>query len=185
MQRIDIRGFLDDDLAHGVVNSIRAAAGPVDLRINSHGGKLGCAIQIMLAMEDHDEIVFTTVTGQGNSAAGLVSAAGDVRRIDKRGLMLVHCPSPACPDTAADVRRAICEYTKQLPRYVAEWMAREKTFAADEAKAAGLVDRIIDTDAAETVSLWTPRKRPPAEWLKGYREIFEEFDLRTPFETAA
>jgi len=57
-------------------------------------------------------------------------------------------------------------------------MAREKTFTAGEALQAGLVDRIIDAAAPEPVRLWTPAKRRPTQWLRPWRVLFEEFDLR-------
>ena len=177
--RIDLRGPLDEALAHRIVRAIRAAAvRSVDLRIDSEGGSLAAAIAICLEIEEHSHPIFTTVHAKANSAASLIAASGDLRRIDRRGLILVHCPSPPSPDAAAEVRAALVEYSRQLPRDVAEWMAREKTFTAGEALQAGLVDRIIDAAAPEPVRLWTPAKRRPTQWLRPWRVLFEEFDLR-------
>jgi len=181
VKRIDVVGPFTEALAERVVRAIRAAAGqPVDLRIDSSGGKFGVAIEICLEMEEHDRMVVTTITGEASSAAGLVAMAGDRRRIIRGGLMLLHHSSPFSMASSDGVAAAISEFTGQ-PRSVAwRWMNAEKTFDAIEAKAAGLVDDIVGAELLPTVFLREPKKRQPTAWLRRWREDFERLDLRAP-----
>jgi ATP-dependent Clp protease protease subunit len=182
---IAVEGWLDDDQALRVVTEIRAAAGrPVDLRIDSQGGKFGAAIDILLEVEEHDAWVATTVIGEACSAAGLIAIAGDVRRIDPRGTIMLHYPRPASRDGALKAREIAQEYTRQPMDEIISWHARERTFSAAEAVQHGLADRIVDVTAPEPVRLWDPPKRRPAEWLKEYRDLYERLDLRVDAQAA-
>jgi len=186
MKRINVRGFLDVDHARLIVTAIERCAGSaIDLRIDSPGGQYGAAVVICLAIEEHARPVTTTVVGEGCSAAFLVAIAGDVRRIDKGGVMMTHCASPPSPVNASEVRKAVHELTGQPIERIANWMAREKYFNADDALEAGLVDRIIDANAPEVVRLHEPKKRAPTLWLREWRELVEQFDLRHSFEPVA
>lgn len=179
MKRIDVVGPFTEELGERVAREIRAAAGrPVDLRIDSEGGKLYAAVLIMLEIEESRSFVTTTVTGQANSAAGLVMMAGDRRRATKGALMLVHHASPFNIATADEIVGAIAEYTGAPRVTVWDWLRDEKTFGATEAKAAGLVDVIVGDDLSPTVFLKEPPKRRPAAWLRQWREDCERLDLR-------
>lgn len=178
MKCIHLHGPLTEDVAKRVVTQIQAAAGqPIDLRIDSPGGKFGAAIHITMEMEENGFVV-TTVVGQASSAAGLVAMAGDRRRIVRGGLMFIHHPAPYCSNTSDEVAAAIAEYTGQ-PRSVAwKWMSEERTFGAIDAKAAGLVDGIASADLLPIVFIREPPKRRPTKWLRRWREDYERMDLR-------
>jgi ATP-dependent protease ClpP protease subunit len=177
VKAIELRGPLTEAEGERVAAAIRSAAGrTIDLRIDSEGGKLGAAIRICLEIEEHDAPVFATVTGQASSAAGLVAMAADLRRIDRRGLMLIHHASRR--SASADALAAIAEYSGQPQSTVRGWMDAERTFDAHEALAAGLVDRIVSVSAGPTVFVREPVKRAPTKWLRSWREDFERLDLR-------
>ena len=179
MRLIHVEGRFDDELAERVAREIRAAAGrPIDLRIDSEGGKLGAAIAICLEMEEHDRLAVTTITGQASSAAGLVAMSGDRRRITRDGLILVHHGSPYSMDGSDQLASAMSEFTGQPPSVAWQWMNAEKVFDALEAKAAGLVDEIVGADLLPTVFLREPKKRRPTAWLRQWRIDCERLDLR-------
>ena len=186
MKRINVEGWLDDDQALRVVTEIRAAVGrPIDLRIDSRGGKFGAVIDILLELEERDKWLATTVIREALSAACILALAGDVRRIDRRGTMMAHFPRPSSPDGAAEAREIVREYTCRQPGEVTAWLAREKTFTAAEAVHFGLADRIVDATAPEPVRLRDPLKRRPTEWLRPWRDLYERLDLRTMKELVA
>ena len=179
MRTIDLVGLLDEAQGFRIARAIKISVGrSIDVRIDSPGGKFGAAIAIALEIEEHDAPVFTTVVGQANSAAGLVAMAGDLRRIDRDGVMLIHHPSPRGSSASADVAGAIGEYSGRPLSVVRSWMDGERTFDAHEAMSAGLIDRIINTASPEPVRLRQPTKRPPTRWLRSWREFYEQHDAR-------
>jgi ATP-dependent protease ClpP protease subunit len=185
VKRIAVEGAFTEELAERVVREIRAAAGsPVDLRIDSEGGMFAALIQIALEVEEHNKPVFTTVTNYAGSAAGLLALAGDVRRIAPTGTLMLHYGRPGGRESAAEMRGIVREYTEASHDDIVAWLAREKVFGAEEAICFGLVDRIVDATAPEPVRLRDPVKRQPTKWLRPWRALFEELDLRS-FEMVA
>jgi ATP-dependent protease ClpP protease subunit len=141
-------------------------------------GKLWGAIAICLEIEEHDRPVTTFIVNEANSAAGLVAMAGDLRRIDRGGMVLVHHPRPRSAEGSADVLNAVVGYSGQPPTIVRNWLDFEQTFSATEARRVGLVDSVIDADGPQPVRLTPLTKRRPAAWLKPWREFCERLDLR-------
>ncbi len=179
MKRIDVTGYFSHEMAERVAIEIRAAAGrPVDLRIDSEGGKLGALITILLEVEEHASFVATTVVGRAYSAAGVLAIAGDLRRIGKASEVMLHYPTPASREAALSARQIAQHYTGAPMDDIIAWHARERYFTAPEAVQHGLADRIVQADAPEPVRLREPVKRRPAEWLREWRELFEQLDLR-------
>lgn len=180
MKRINVQGPFNDELAGRVVRAIRAAGGlPIDLRIDSSGGNFGAAIEICLEIEEHSAPVFTTIVGQAFSAAGVLAIAGDVRRIDRGGVVMLHYPSPPSREGTLRAREMVQEYTRQPMDDIITWLVRERPFTAADAVQHGLADRVIDASASEpVVRLWEAKKRAPTAWLRRYREDFERHDLR-------
>jgi ATP-dependent protease ClpP protease subunit len=150
----------------------------VDLRIDSEGGMLFGAISICLALEEHDGVVTTIVTGQAYSAAFLVAAAGDWRHVDRRAGMMIHHPHPRSAEDSADVANALVEYSGQPPKVVRAWLDGEKAFAPADALHLGIADSIVDCDGPRSVRLRPLAKRQPAAWLKLWRDFCERLDLR-------
>jgi ATP-dependent protease ClpP protease subunit len=176
---VELVGPLDEAKAHSIAAAIHSSAGrPIDLRIDSPGGVLFAAIIIAMAFEEHDQPIFTTVFGEACGAAFLVAIAADRRRIDRRGALMIHHPSPSSIDATRDVLEAIVTYSGQRPAAARAWMDREATFDAEAAKRAGLMDAIIDAAASEPVRLVPIPKRRPTRWLRSYRDLCERRDLR-------
>ncbi len=176
---IELQGSIDEAAAVRVAAQIRAAAGrDVELRINSSGGKLWGAIKICMEIEEAAGSVSTVVAGEANSAAALIAMAGDFRRIDRRGAMLVHHPRPRSAEGTLDVLRAIAGYSGQPTRVVRGWLDAEQTFTAVEAQRLGIVDSIVDVDGPRPVRLTPLAKRQPALWLRPWRDLLERNDLR-------
>ena len=182
---IALTGPLDEAEGSRVAAEIQRAAGHViDLRIDSPGGKFGAAIEVAMAIEEHDRAVVATVTGEACSAAGLVALAGDRRRIAPAGTLMLHYPShprgwPSSAERAEAYQRAedaIAEYCGAPLMRIKAWLASERFFTAREAKAEGLVDSI---DAGPLpVFLREPAKRAPRQWLREWRDFYERLALR-------
>jgi hypothetical protein len=68
-----------------------------------------------------------------SSAVLLVALGGDVRRIVRGGVTMIHHPSPRSADASANVLEALVEYTARQPAEVRAWMDCDKTFDAGEA----------------------------------------------------
>ena len=178
-RRDRLRGPIDEEAASRVAVQMRAAAGrDVELRIDSHGGKLWGAIAVCLEIEEHDRPVTTVVLSEANSAAGLIAMAGDLRYIDRHGVMLVHHPRPRTAEAASDVLNAIVTCSGQPPTVVRGWLDAEQTFIAAEAKRAGIVDSVIDANGSRPVRLKPVPKRTPAAWLRPLGDFCERLDLR-------
>jgi hypothetical protein len=125
---INVCGTIDEEAASRVAAQMRAAAGrDVELRIDSHGGKLWGAILVALEIEEHNRAVTSVVVGEASSAAALIAMSADFRRIDRRGAMLVHWPRPRSVESGLDVLRAITGYSGQPSRVVRGWLDEEQT----------------------------------------------------------
>lgn len=177
---VSLQGALTEDLGYRVHDAIRSVAPGREIRlsIDSCGGKWFAALLIACAIEEHDGIVEVVAT-EAHSAAGIILAAADVRRIDRRrGAILVHNPQPFTEDGAAEVAGILADYASQAPATVRDWMRSERAFGAAEALAAGLVDSVVDIDGPVPVRLRPTPKRRPSVWLRRAREDFERWDLR-------
>ena len=182
---ITLTGPLDEAQGRRVAAEIQRAGGQViDLRIDSPGGIFGAAIEVAMAIEEHDRITLTTVTGEACSAAGLVALAGDRRRIAPTGTIMLHYPTQARGWSSAAERaesyqrmdRVIAEYTGASLATIKSWLAREHVFKAQEAKVEGLVDTI--DGGRLPVFLREPAKRAPRTWLREWRDFYERLALR-------
>lgn len=182
---IALTGALDEAQGQRVAAEIQRAAGHIiHLRIDSPGGTFGAAIEVAMAIEEHDKAVVATVTGEACSAAGLVALAGDRRRIAPAGTLMLHYPSQprgwsSVGERAESYRRmerVIAEYCSAPLSTIKTWLGSERFFTAGEAKAEGLVDTI---DAGPLpVFLKEPAKRAPRKWLREWRDFYERAALR-------
>jgi ATP-dependent protease ClpP protease subunit len=179
MKRIDVRGRLTEDVGYCVQDQIRAVppGAEIKLRLESEGGKMFAALLIALGIEEHDGIVETIAT-EAHSAAGLILACSDVRRLDRRGSVLVHNPQPYTEGGASEFASILASYVGRLPWEVRNWMNRETVFGATEARRVGLVDSVVDADGLPIVRLRATPKRRPSPWLRSVRQDFERWDIR-------
>lgn len=176
---IDLQGSLTEEVGYRVHDQIRTvpAGAEINLRLRSEGGKIFAALLIALAIEEHAGIVETIAT-EAHSAAGLILACSDVRRLDRCGSVLVHNPRPYSESGANEFARIMASYAGRLPSEVRLWMNCETVFDAIEARKAGLVDAVIDAGGLPIVRLRETPKRRPSPWLRSVREDFERWDIR-------
>jgi len=79
------RVFSDELIALGDVDNI-------DVRINSGGGDVFAANAIFTRLKDHKAFITIIIDGWAASAATIVAMAGDVIKIPKNGVFMVHDP---------------------------------------------------------------------------------------------
>lgn len=135
----------------------------IHLRVNSPGGDVFAARAMVTAIRGHKSKIVAHIDGVAASAASWIAlAAGDVEISQGAFLMIHNSMSLAWGNkellrNIADLLEKvdasiIADYerkTKKSTDQIAEWMANETWFTADEAKAAGFVDRVVDGVAAD------------------------------------
>lgn len=91
---------------------------PITVRINSNGGNTSDALAIAGRMRDCPCQVITIGYGHIMSAATLILAAGDVRKMSKHAWFMIHDAKDRISGTASEMRRA----AKQLAKEEAQWI---------------------------------------------------------------
>jgi len=130
----------------------------LNCRINSPGGEVfeGQAIYNLLGAYPAKKIVH--IDGLAASIASVIAMAGDEIRIADNAMMMIHNAWGGCQGEAKDMERtaqALRNVTSTIARTYAKrpgvdlakivsMMDAETWMTADEAKAAGLVDTIVD-----------------------------------------
>lgn len=151
-----------------------AGPGPVVVEINSTGGDVFEAVAIFNALRRHGNVT-TRVVALAASAASIVALGGKRVEIARGALMMVHSASSSMSGTAAELRdhadllekvsaQLADIYATRTGKTAAEvvaWLARDTWFDADEAKAAGLVDEIVDGFGA-IAAAWSFSSAPAA-----------------------
>lgn len=146
---ISAKAFIDDLAALGEVKTIV-------VRINSPGGNVFDADAMYNALLRHPAEIRMEVDGLAASAASVVAMAGDDIVMAQNALMMMHPPSAMAWGTADDLRKMaelldklsdtiVDTYTnrtgdKSTREQIADWMAAETWFSAQEAVDAGLAD---------------------------------------------
>ena len=134
-------------------------ASTIHLHINSPGGDVFEARAMVAAMHRHSARFVVHIDGLAASAASFIAAHGDEVEIQQGGFVMVHNAwTIAIGDRNAMLETATLlekvdgsiadDYvakTKQPRDVVVGWMNDETWFTADEAKAAGLADRIAES----------------------------------------
>lgn len=151
-------------------------AGTIHLRINSPGGSVFAARAIEQALRDHKARVVVHVDGLAASAATFIAMAGDEVVMSKGAMFMIHRASTVAWGNAEDLMdtagllekidgtlaQTYADRTKQKLEQVAEWMAAETWFTAEEAVEHGFADRIADADVkASAWNLAAYGKAPP------------------------
>jgi ATP-dependent Clp protease protease subunit len=160
------------------VKALRAIdAKTINLRINSPGGSVFAARAIEQALRDHPARIVAHIDGVAASAATFVAMAADEIVMAKGALFMIHKAwgvamgnSDDLKETAALLEKidgtlvdTYAERTKQKPDQIAEWLAAETWFTADEAVSNGFADRIADTKAKNSWNLSAYEKAPPPD----------------------
>lgn len=127
------------------------------VRINSGGGSVFEASAIFNALAAHRGMVRIIIDGLAASAASYIAMAGRRVEIAENALLMIHDPwvggggnsrdlrqsAELLDKLAVSMRRAYAGKSGKSDSEVAEIMAAETWFAADEAVAAGFADAVI------------------------------------------
>jgi ATP-dependent Clp endopeptidase proteolytic subunit ClpP len=133
------------------------------LHINSPGGDFFQGVAIYNALRDHPATVTAIVDGLAASAASFVFQAGDTRRVNRAGQVMIHDASGGVLGNAKDMAdfAAVLDrisdsmagiYADRGGGTVADWreaMQAETWYSAVEAVEAGLADEAMDDAPAE------------------------------------
>lgn len=144
--------------AQAVTRAIRAAGdADIALRINSPGGDVFAGVAMAQAIREHKGKVTAHVDGYAASAASLLVAAADEAVIAPAGMVMIHKAWTISMGNADDMMataglleqidgQLVGAYREKAgdDRDWAALMAAETWFTADEAIAAGLVDRVAE-----------------------------------------
>lgn len=136
--------------------------GTIHLRINSPGGSVFAARAMETALREHKARVVVHIDGLAASAATFIAMAGDEVVMSPGALFMIHKAWTLAYGNADDLlaTASLLEkidgtlantYAKRSGKPaedIAQWMAAETWFTADEAVAAGFADRIADDTPA-------------------------------------
>lgn len=155
---------VDSEVANAVVAQLlhleaEAPGEPIRLLINSPGGEVYGGLAIHDVVRDVSSPVHTTCCGMAMSIASVILAAGEPgqRASFPNGRILIHQPSGGFQGQSSDVAIQAREalwirdhiesiYARDTGRSTAELredMNRDRFFAPEEARAYGLIDRVL------------------------------------------
>jgi len=156
-------------------------AATIHLRINSPGGEVFAAQAMAQAVREKNAHIIAHVDGYAASAASFLALAADEVRISQGGFFMIHKAhtiawgnADTLKDTAALLDKVdgvlvagYAQETGQNPQQIADWMAAETWFSAEEAVVNGFADSIDATTKASAewnLSAWNnaPKIDPPA-----------------------
>lgn len=152
-----------------------AGSAPVKLRINSPGGDAFEGIAMHALVRQHGNVT-AHIDGLCASAATFVAFGCKRVVMAKEGLLMMHAPHSALSGGAEKLREQAALLDKVsaqvLEIYAARsgkdvagvtaWLRGEVWMTADEAKAAGLVDEVIDMQVQSIACVWKFRNAPAA-----------------------
>ena len=165
-----LTGPVHDDLASVVVAQLLFLESedpgvPVAFYINSPGGVVSAGLSIYDTMQYIRCPVQTLCMGQASSMASLLLAAGEPghRQSLPHGRIMVHQPSGGFRGTASDIERQANEilylrtrlnqiyarHTGRTMEEVEQALDRDTFMSAEEAKAWGLIDEVIERRPSE------------------------------------
>ena len=132
----------------------------INFYINSPGGAVDDTLAVYDTMKFISSKVATYCVGRAYSGAAVLLAAGEpeMRYILPHAKVMIHQPYGAVGGQAADIKiqaeqiikakaqlnEILAEHTKLSAEQIQRDSERDKYFNAEEAKAYGLVDRILD-----------------------------------------
>ena len=147
----------DGTTAKQFLADLRAIGAPqIDLHVNSPGGAVFDGQTIYNGLRNHPSQVTTYIDGLAASIASVIALAGDRVVMAENALFMIHDPWSGCAGTAEDMRReadvldkvketivTVYERSGQDRSAIAQAMAEETWYTAEEALAAGLIDEIV------------------------------------------
>ena len=131
----------------------------IHLRINSPGGEVFAGQAMAQIIREHAAHIVAHIDGYAASAASWVALAADEVVIAAGGMIMIHNANTIAygnardlQDTAALLEKidgilvaTYAEATSQDPQQIADWMAAETWFTAEEALQYQFADRIAQT----------------------------------------
>lgn len=141
-------------------------ASTIHLRINSPGGSVFAARAMETALREHKARVVVHIDSLAASAASFLAMAGDEIVMSKGAMMMIHKAwtwawgnADELTKTAALLAKidgtlveTYVDRTKQNDQQVADWMAAETWFTAQEAVDNGFADSIAGAEAPAAAS---------------------------------
>jgi len=156
--------------ANAFVKALRdITASTINLRINSPGGDVFGARAIETALREHPAKVIVHIDGLAASAATFIAMAGDEIVMADGSMFMIHKAWTYAWGNANDLKKTaelldkidgtlVDTYAKrsgQKDSQIADWMAAETWFTADEAVSNGFADRTAtDGKAAKNSKAW-------------------------------
>jgi len=136
------------------------------IRVNSFGGSVADGLAIYNAIREFKGTKKTVIDGVAISAGSLIAMAGDEVTAPATSLVMIHAPWSGVSGNANDMRRSadvldkwaeamITAYTRKTGKSTDEIRSlltdgEDHWYTAEEALAAGFVDRILDDESVST-----------------------------------
>jgi ATP-dependent protease ClpP protease subunit len=174
-------GFAATDL----VDAIREiGASRITVRINSPGGDVFDGLAIYNSLRQHSAHITTQVDGIAASAASVIAQAGNVVKMARSSMLMIHCASTLCWGNAqnmAETGKVLAQvdgvladlYSVAAGGTAEEWLAvmqEERWYSAADAIEAGLADAYSDPEpepddkpVQDLATMWAKITALPAE----------------------
>ena len=137
----------------------------IDVYINSNGGVVDTAIAINNALRRHKAKVTVNIDGIAASAATLITCAGDIVRMPKNALFMIHNPSTIAMGDSEEMRKqadVLEKYKNSITETylqkvnidkekLSELMGNETWLNAEEALEYGFIDEITENTDIQVV----------------------------------
>lgn len=137
----------------------------IDVYINSNGGVVDTAIAINNALRRHKAKVTVNIDGVAASAATLITCAGDIVRMPKNALFMIHNPSTIAMGDSEEMRKqadVLEKYKNSITETylqkvnidkekLSELMDNETWLNAEEALEYGFIDEITENTDIQVV----------------------------------
>jgi ATP-dependent protease ClpP protease subunit len=171
-----IGGFWGIQASQFVKDLKAIKASVIHLRVNSPGGEVDAARAISTAIAQHPAKIIAHVDGLAASSASFIILAAAEIEMSAGAFVMVHSPWAMTVGNAADhvataellqkygdaIASDYMRRTGKDEATVRAWMDAETWFSAEEAVAAGLADRVIETTAAKNQWNLTAYRNAPA-----------------------
>lgn len=169
--RIDLYDVIDDYYgvsASAFVNALNSIKGGISLHINSPGGDVFAARAMVAAIAAHPSTITAYVDGLAASAASYVALACDSVVMQSGSMMMVHRASSLVwgnSDSMMEMAELldkidgtiVDDYVRKTGKSKEEMLAlmtAETWMTADEAKAHGFIDSIIQNEKGKAKNMW-------------------------------
>lgn len=179
-------------------------ASTIHLRINSPGGSVFAARAMETALREHQARVVVHIDSLAASAASFLAMAGDEIRISKGAMVMIHKAWTWAWGNATELQKTAAlldkidgtlvetyrDRTGKDAAQIADWMAAETWFTAQEAVDNGFADLIAEPAAGKAPAAsaqWNLRAylRPPADRVQAPEAAAQPAAPAAPPESGA